>query len=47
VAANPKGKHGRHEYALAEYGLTEEQVRARFAPYIRRFGVGTGVRGGG
>ena len=37
VASNPKGKHGKHEYALAEYGLGESEVRARFAPYIERF----------
>lgn len=39
VAANPKGKHGAHEYGLEEYGLTPEAARARFAPYIERFGI--------
>ncbi|MEE4661230.1 MAG: sulfotransferase [Halieaceae bacterium] len=33
VDANPKGKHGKHEYDLASYGLSEEEVRRRFAFY--------------
>ena len=33
VDANPKGKHGKHEYDLAEYGLTRELIEARFAFY--------------
>jgi hypothetical protein len=40
VDANPKGKHGKHEYDLGSFGLTIEDVRSRFAPYIDRFGVG-------
>jgi hypothetical protein len=35
---NPEGKHGKHEYDLAQYGLDEEIVRARFAGYVARFG---------
>lgn len=38
-ASHPKGKHGKHEYDLATYGLTREQVRERFARYIDRFGL--------
>jgi hypothetical protein len=38
IAANPQSKHGRHSYALAEYGLDERQVRARFEQYASRFG---------
>lgn len=34
VDANPKGKHGKHEYDLAEYGLTRELIEARFDFYI-------------
>ena len=34
VDANPKGKHGRHEYDLAQYGLSGEEVRERFAFYL-------------
>jgi hypothetical protein len=36
--ANPEGKHGKHEYELAAYGLDEARVRARFASYAARFG---------
>jgi len=39
VAAHPKDKHGKHEYDLATYGLTLEQVNERFAPYVERFGI--------
>jgi hypothetical protein len=39
VAANPKGKHGSHEYSLEEYGLDPARVRERFAPYIERFRI--------
>ncbi len=31
--ANPKGKFGKHEYNLAEYGLTRELIDSRFAFY--------------
>lgn len=30
---NPKGKHGKHEYKLADYGLTGEMIDQRFAFY--------------
>ena len=33
IDANPKGKHGKHEYDLAEYGLTRELIQDRFAFY--------------
>ena len=33
IEANPKGKHGRHEYKLEEYGLTRELIDKRFAFY--------------
>jgi hypothetical protein len=39
MAANPKGKHGRHEYRLEEYGLTADGVRADFAEYIERYRI--------
>ena len=35
VDANPKGKHGKHEYNLSEYGLTEEMIKDRFAFYTQ------------
>jgi Sulfotransferase family len=37
--ANPKGRRGRHDYRLADYGLDADQVSAVFAGYRRRFGV--------
>lgn len=33
VDANPKGKHGKHEYDLASFGLTREMIDQRFAFY--------------
>jgi hypothetical protein len=36
---NPKGKHGKHEYDLAEYGLTAERVRERFKSYIEKYDI--------
>lgn len=39
LKTNPKGKFGRHEYSLADYGLTREIVRERFADYCQRFKV--------
>jgi Sulfotransferase family len=35
IDANPKGKHGKHEYDLAEYGLTSELIADRFAFYTQ------------
>jgi len=39
LAANEKGRHGKHEYQLDDWGLTNEDVLSRFAPYIERFGI--------
>ncbi len=39
VRDNPKGKHGKHEYRLEDYGLTREQVHEHFADYIDRYEV--------
>ncbi len=39
VAANPKGRHGKHVYQLEDWGLSNEDVISRFAPYIERFGI--------
>ncbi|NNL68268.1 MAG: sulfotransferase [Myxococcales bacterium] len=38
-ASHPQGKHGKHEYDLASFGLTREAVRERFADYVERFGL--------
>ncbi|MBS1212653.1 MAG: Sulfotransferase family [Proteobacteria bacterium] len=32
--SNPKDKHGRHAYSLAEYGYSEERIQEVFAEYI-------------
>jgi hypothetical protein len=37
--ANPKGKRGRHEYRLLDYGLDTIAVDEVFADYRQRFGV--------
>jgi hypothetical protein len=36
AAANPRAKHGKHEYGLAEFGLSEVVVRERFRAYPQR-----------
>lgn len=33
-AANPKDKHGRHAYSLADYGYAAERIEEAFAEYI-------------
>jgi hypothetical protein len=40
--ANPKGKHGKHEYSLAEFGLTEAGVRNHFRDYCERYAIPPG-----
>jgi hypothetical protein len=39
MAANPKGKHGKHEYSLERYGLTRDAVHSTFADYIERYRI--------
>ena len=39
LADNPQGKHGKHTYSLAEFGLTEAGVRARFKDYCDRYSI--------
>ena len=39
LAGNPKGKFGKHEYSLEEFGLTREGVRAHFRDYCERFQI--------
>jgi hypothetical protein len=36
-ADNPKDKYGKHEYDGANFGITEEALDRRFAPYRSRF----------
>jgi hypothetical protein len=39
LAQNPRDKHGHHDYDLADFGLTHDQVSERFAAYRDRFGL--------
>jgi hypothetical protein len=41
MAENPQHKYGTHRYSLADFGLDEEELAARFKPYRERFGVGS------
>jgi Sulfotransferase family len=40
AAERPRGKDGRHDYALAEYGLCAGREQERFGPYCESFGLG-------
>ena len=42
VEANPKGKHGKHNYSLEEFGLDAGAVRDRFSSYVDRFNIDVG-----
>lgn len=37
--ANPKDKHGRHQYTLEQFGLDRGQENSRFHAYRERFGL--------
>ncbi len=39
MAANPKGKHGKHAYSLEEFGLSADSVREAFQGYIEDYGI--------
>ncbi len=39
MADNPKGKHGKHAYDLAEYGLSKDEVHERFRDYIEDYDI--------
>jgi Sulfotransferase family len=39
VAAAPRGGYGEHRYHFEDHGLNEQRERARFRPYMVRFGV--------
>jgi len=39
VAARPNGGYGGHRYQFEDHGLDEQRERARFRPYMLRFGV--------
>jgi hypothetical protein len=36
---NPQDKFGKHEYKLAQYGLTQEQLEPMFARYLSRYDI--------
>ena len=36
IADSPTSRHGEHRYDVADYGITAEQIRERFADYIER-----------
>ena len=37
--SNPQGKHGKHKYALEDYGLTRAGVNAHFRDYCERYDI--------
>jgi Sulfotransferase family len=37
--ANPQGKHGKHSYDLADYGLTRAGIHAHFKEYTEQFNI--------
>ncbi len=39
VDDNPQDKFGRHEYKLAQYGLSKEKLEPLFAEYLRRYPI--------
>ncbi len=39
LANHQPGQHGRHSYSLDRYGLDPDDVAARFAPWVERFGI--------
>lgn len=41
MAENAQGKHGHHDYAAADFGLERDTLHARFADYIRAYGIET------
>jgi hypothetical protein len=39
IKQNPKGKHGHHDYSLAQFGIDREVESPRFEAYRDRFGL--------
>ena len=37
--SHPQGRHGKLAYRLEDFGLRADDLRERFAPYVKRFGV--------
>jgi hypothetical protein len=40
IDEKPELSHGVHRYNIADYGMTEEEVREPFRDYIQRYGLG-------
>jgi hypothetical protein len=38
LAENPQHKHGVHQYSLGDFGITEADIRRRFARYYDEYG---------
>jgi hypothetical protein len=39
IDASPTTRHGEHRYRIEDYGITSDQVRARFADYVERHSI--------
>jgi hypothetical protein len=39
IGEEPMAQVGEHDYDIADYGLTKDQIRAVFSSYLQRFGV--------
>lgn len=39
IEEKPELQHGAHRYAIADYGMSEEEARAPFGDYVERFGL--------
>ncbi len=39
IADDPERQHGAHRYDVADFGLTEAEIRERFGDYVGRFGL--------
>ena len=39
---NPQGKHGKHEYDIADYGIEQQEIDQLFGPYTERYQLAMG-----
>jgi hypothetical protein len=39
LSAHPQHEHGRHAYALADFGLSTDAVQREFAAYRDRYAI--------
>ena len=44
IAEDPERQHGAHRYDIADFGLTEPEIRERFGDYVERFGLAADPR---